>query len=330
MGVYHFMGLGRSVGVVTAAISYLAARYDRYNNIDQEFFALSGEVNQETQRGDAQALVLFTTPEVREGQPNGLCQEYIDNRLGTQHGQTKQNQPMSRELKSILSEELLVLSNGRSPIDIYWCDIDRADLGVNFERVVRVLSAAKPPGEIGKEIWINITGGSNVVNTALQLATSLIGSPARLYYLQADNIKLARPALPLADIGSAKDRFWVELPIVYLAFDGAHRAVLEELQALPNPISENDLLERLKNGRQWDKFQELNLQAFRRAYLIPLRSQQLLLWKSPSPQHIGQLKIGPRWKAFQSYYTAIDQGQSETLAELAERESWFHAERWVL
>lgn len=42
MGVFHFMGVGRSPGAVTATISYLADRYERWNDTDAAFFATVG------------------------------------------------------------------------------------------------------------------------------------------------------------------------------------------------------------------------------------------------------------------------------------------------
>ncbi|HXH13091.1 MAG TPA: hypothetical protein VNP04_25380 [Alphaproteobacteria bacterium] len=321
MGVYHFMGLGRSVGAVTAAVSYLAARYQRYDVNDEEFFALSGEVSQSGKRGDMQALIVFTTPEVREGKPNGLCYEYIANPLGQRHGPTKKDEPMAIALRALLRPDLPILSGGRSTLDMYWCEIERTDLAVAFERVAYVLAAAKPSGEVGKEVWVNLTGGSNIVNMALQLAAALSGKASRLYYLQADENKLARPPLALTDIGTEQDRFWVELPLIYLAFDAKHRAILEELQTLARPITEGDLLSRLKGGPFWQEFQSTEPQRFRRDYLIPLHAQQLLQWQGDN------LQIGPRWHAVRQYYdvmTSITAEQPATLAELAKSQPWFH------
>ncbi|HEY65183.1 MAG TPA: hypothetical protein G4O02_11495 [Caldilineae bacterium] len=71
MGTYHLMGLGRSAGAITGPISYLAHRYQRWNDDDQRFFAFSGEVQQREageKVGDVQALVLFTTREVLSGE----------------------------------------------------------------------------------------------------------------------------------------------------------------------------------------------------------------------------------------------------------------------
>lgn len=321
MGVYHFMGLGRSVGVVSSAVSYIAARYQRNNASDQEFFALSGEVNQTAQRGDVQALVLFTTPEVREGRAEGLCLDYEANTIGQKQGTpvVKDTAPMTQALKNLMTDELRMLAGGRREIDVYWCDFNRNDATETFERVARVIAAAKPRGKLGKEVWINLTGGTNVLNLSLQLAAALSGASARLYYLLADNIRLARPSLPVGKIGSDEDRFWVELPLVYLAFDAAHRAALEELELVGAPIREADLLSRLKGRSQ--EFHNLDAQSFQRLFLVPLYAQQLVLWDS------GELRTGARWQTFKRYYDVMNrilEGQAEPLARLAADEDWFH------
>lgn len=46
MGVYHLMGLGRSLGTVIGPLTYLAHRYQRWNDDDKHFFSRSGEVVQ--------------------------------------------------------------------------------------------------------------------------------------------------------------------------------------------------------------------------------------------------------------------------------------------
>lgn len=158
MGIYHFMGLGRSPGAVTAAISYLADRYER----DAAFFATSGEFAQKGKRGDVQALVLFSTQEVIEGQEEGLCSDYIDNPASQMRGKLKLGEQMPKVLKRILSDDLKRAAGGRDEVALYWCKIERTDPLVTFERIARVMYAAKPPGEVGKEVWINQIGRAHV------------------------------------------------------------------------------------------------------------------------------------------------------------------------
>jgi hypothetical protein len=46
MGVYHLMGLGRSPDTVIGPFTYLAHRYNRWNEDDRRFFARAGEIRQ--------------------------------------------------------------------------------------------------------------------------------------------------------------------------------------------------------------------------------------------------------------------------------------------
>ncbi len=246
MGVFHFMGLGRSVGVVTAAANYLGHRLERWDPADQEFFALSGERRQQAEkRGDAQALVLFTTPEVHNGEV--LAFGFLDNPAGQEQGPEHPAMPMLEALRALMKKEVRRFGGGRSAIELYCCLIDRANLRLSFERVVRVMRSARQPGQLGKEVWINSTGGSNVVNLALHLAAGLTAIPARNYYLQASNDRLVRSRLPPAQIGTSQDDFWVDLPIVHLEFNQALQAVMSQVEK--GEVLEEELLSCLKGRR---------------------------------------------------------------------------------
>lgn len=327
MGVYHFMGLGRSVGVVTTAVSYLAERYQRWSAKDQSFFALSGEVGQTGRRGDIQALVLFTTSEVRGGQV--LCEDYVDNPAGHTRGSSQKGGQMRNVLLKLLRQELSSIAAGRPTVKLYWCDIHRSDLTPTFERVVKTLSAAKRSGELDKEVWINLTGGSNVVNAALQLANTLAGGPARAYYIQAAGDEYVRYTIRKDDIGTERDRFWNDLPVVPLQWDAGRQALLQMVEALGS-VPLDGLLERLM-GKYGDRFRDISevdtkddrLRLFKRLYLVPLAAQELVRWGDEG------IRIGPRWQLLSRYYQVLADVQrgTITLAELARSEAgWFKEE----
>ena len=189
MGVYHLMGLGRSPGAITGPISYLAHRYQRWNEEDRAFFARSGEVRQREageKVGDVQALVLFTTREVLNGEV--LAYEFVENppgRIAT--GPKQPRQPMKEVLRQLLRREWPAISGGRPFGTIFWCEVDRRDIRTTYERVIRVVAALSGVGGQGHEMWGNLTGGNNVINFALELAATLSGAVARLYYVQAAN-----------------------------------------------------------------------------------------------------------------------------------------------
>ncbi len=324
MGVYHFMGLGRSPGAVTVALSYLAARYQRWNTSDQQFFAASGEVGQTTRPGNVQALVLFTTPEVRRGKVD--CVPYLDNQPGSARGTgVGQPGPMLEVLWKVMRDDLRALAGGRPSVAVYWCDYDRIRPTQTFERVARTLLAVKPPGRLGKEVWVNLTGGTNVLNSAFELAASLTSVPARMYYVLSEETRCVRHTLPLAVIGSEDDTQWVELPIVHAALSEQHLTTLLEIPSKPPGMRISELYSRLKgHGEPFAHItspEQLKLQ-----YLVQLRSQHLI----ELDEATGQVHIGPRWPVLARYYEAIPEpvgtgaAESLTLDELANSEDWFH------
>jgi hypothetical protein len=324
MGIFHFMGLGRSVGAVTAAVSYLAARYQRQNADDRRFFGQSGELAQRADSeglapGDIQALVLFTTPEVRNREVH--CYPYTENQLGFTAGAARTEGAIPELLRRLMRPELGVLAGRRPSVAVFWCDIDLRRLDLNFARIVQVMRAAKPRGDLGKEVWVNLTGGGNLLNFALQLAGSLTGVPARQFYLQADNNMLARPHLGRDALGEG-DGFWIDVPIVYLDLSAAHRELLHTLQTL-GPLSEEQLLNILRGSSQGEAFGELDGPALRRRFLVPLHAQQLIVWEE------DRLGIGPRWPQLRGYAEALaqaDQQASQSLEQLAKQVDWLHVD----
>jgi len=186
MGVYHLMGLGRSPGAVIGPLTYLAYRYQRWNAEDQAFFARSGEARQREAGGkvdDIQAILLFTTREVLSG--TVLAFDYVDNRPGrVAKGPQVPCGLMKEVLRRLLRREWPAISGGRPEGTVFWCEVDRRDIFTTYERVIRVVAALASVGGQGKEMWVNLTGGNNVINFALELASTLSGAVARLYYVQ--------------------------------------------------------------------------------------------------------------------------------------------------
>jgi hypothetical protein len=325
MGVYHFMGLGRSPGAVTAAISYLADRYERWDEVDAAFFATSGEFGQEGKRGDVQTLVLFSSREILEGQEEGFCSDYIDNTAGRTGGKLIYGgEPIPKMLKKVLPSDLKRAAGGREEVALYWCEIDRIDPLVTFERIARVMYAAKPPREVGKEIWVNLTGGTNIINLALQLSAALLGGPARLYYLLSDDPRCLRHTTTRRELGAESDRFWVDIPVFYLRLNDVARAILEVLEEVGTPLDDKDLLSRLKNHSEfWETFRTVELNELRRDYLLPMAGQQLVRRVN---EHI--ITIGQQWLVLKHYYSVIhdllgpDSKAEKNITDLSNHEVW--------
>lgn len=328
MGVYHLMGLGRSPGAVAAAISYLAARYERWDECDARFFATSGEFDQQGKRGDVQALVLFTTAEVIAGKPEGRCADYIDNPCGQSRGKCGHDDPVPRLLKRAMKSDLCRLGGGRADIPLFWCEIDLTDPFLTFARVAEVMHAAKRTGRVGKEIWINLTGGSNVVNLALQLSAALLGHPARIYYLLAGDTRCLRHTVPAAELGTERDGFWVEIPALYMSLDASAAAILELIEREDRPLPDEELLAKLRNHpARWADFAALDLPALRRAYLLPMSANQLI---ARPEKHV--VTAGREWATLKRYYQVVaglrepESTGEAGLEQLAASRPWLHAD----
>ncbi|HXF69769.1 MAG TPA: DUF6293 family protein [Thermoflexus sp.] len=322
MGVYHLMGLGRSPGVVIGPITYLAHRYQRWSVADQGFFARSGEVRQRAagqKVGDIEALVLFTTREVLRGQVTSY--PYIDNPGGRKTGGPQcEGGSMRKILRDLLRQEWPAICTDRRSGTVFWCEVDRRDIRITYRRIVQVIAALAGAGGQGKEIWINLTGGNNVINAALMLAAALSGDVARIYYVQAED-EVAEKCVRF----TAEDGYWVELPVMPLSFDLLQRAIIDLLEA-HGPLSLRDLHSRLQS-EYWHLSQELtSKETLRRVYLAPLWKGGIVIEAQPEVY-----ALGPQWELIRPYQEELEEARSHrrTIQELSEAEEWIEQEEIV-
>ncbi len=321
MGVYHLMGLGRSPGTVIGPLTHLAHCYNRWNADDQRFFARSGEVRQRQagqKVGDVQALVLFTTPEVLSGQV--LAFNYVDNQPGEINGPEKSGGPMKKILRDLLRCEWPDISGGRKSGTVFWCEVDRRDIRTTYERVVRVVAALAGVGGQGKEMWVNLTGGNNVINFALELAATLSGEVARMYYVQAEN-EAAEKCVRF----TAEDGYWVDLPVMPLALGRLRQTILQVLNDY-GPISLEDLYSFLQR-EYWDLSRGLTSEEIlRNEYLAPLWKQGLIA------ETDNGYTVGLQWELIRPYEELLQKAREDslTIETLAQQEPWLEEEELPL
>lgn len=317
MGIYHLMGLGRSPGAVTGPLTYLAHRYRRWNEDDEQFFARSGE-REHRQRGekvgDVQAMVLFTTPEMLTGEI--MAYGYTDNPAGRiTTAPEQEGGPMKDTLQRLLEREWSGIAKGRSEGSLFWCEIDRRDIRNVYDRVVRVVAALAGVGGQGKEMWINLTGGNNVTNFALELAASLSGEVARLYYVQAENQAAERCARFTAESG-----YWVELPVMPLALGRLTLVILEMLTK--EPMSTSTIYSRGRN-QYYDLMHGLDSEeTLMEEYLKPMWKQGLI-----AETEMGYV-VGPQWALIRPYQNRLEEARQAplTIEELSRQELWIEKE----
>lgn len=327
MGVYHLMGLGRSPGAITGPLSYLGQRYQRWDLKDQDFFARSGEVAQREvgkKVGDIQAVILFTTSELLTGQM--FSYTYVNNPAGrATTGPERAGEPMKDILKQLLSKIWATIAGGRAAGSLFWCEIDRRDLRSTFERVTQVVMALASSGSQGHEIWMNLTGGNNVVNLSLELAANLSGRVARLYYVQAAN-----PAAEKCVQYTAEKGYWVDLPVMPLALGRVSQAILDVVINF-GPITSQEIHSRLLNHPDYGLL-VYNLstpeQLFE-AYLRSMWTQGLL---QSGAQKDGPYTIGPQWELVRPYQLALEEVRLRrlTIEQLSAQEPWIEHEELPL
>ncbi|MFG6098451.1 DUF6293 family protein [Leptothoe sp. ISB3NOV94-8A] len=326
MGVFHLMGLGKSPGVISAPISYLSHRYKRWDESDRQFFAYSGEVEHREENrkvGDVQGIVIFSTVEVisgkkLDGSPFNSF-DYLDNRPGETQGKFCQG----RSIKSIVSDLLPNLHckdifGNRSAVSIFWCHIDRRDVKLTYDRIIQTVASLASVGGQGKEMWVNLTGGSNPVNFALQLATTLSGSNARMYYVQAQNA-----AAEKCVHFTAEENYWLELPILPLALGDLSQAVLSLLEK--KELSLLSLYEQLQ-GDYWKLMQGYTSDIFREEVLKPLWKRMLIVGSEAG------YSIGPQWSIIKPYRERWNEVQESAIAieTLAKQVPWLEHQTLLL
>ncbi|BAZ31431.1 hypothetical protein NIES4074_39040 [Cylindrospermum sp. NIES-4074] len=328
MGVYHLMGLGRSPGVITSPISYLTYRYQRWNAEDQDFFSRSGEAVQRQaghKVGDIQSLVLFTTPEVIAGKEEATGKpfysfNYVENSPG-RIAEKPEYPPrkMKEVLHHLLKKEYPKISAGRQELPIFWVEVDRRDIYSTYNRIIQVITALANVGGQGKEMWVNLTGGNNVTNFALQLAATLSGEVARLYYVQAET-----QAAEKCVWFTSETNYWTELPVMPLVLSQLNIAVLNILEQ-QKCMSANTLYSYL-HQTYWNLVQEVSEETFKQTSLVPMWKQGLISGEE------NAYIIGSQWKIIQPYQQLLQEAQNKslTLEKLAQDETETWIEREVL
>jgi len=174
MGILHLAGLGRSPGAVTCGLSYL-------RHIHSQTTAELGKIVDE--------VVVFTSKEVAHEKMT-ILGEAVLNRYGTLNPRRRWvNEPVLDVLAACFESEF-------PEAKLHVCAVDLNDFNDALRVVAQTLHRFHPPGSVGRHIQINLTGGVNVLNSALFQAANLSGLVAKFYYTFAsrDNLKYLLPA----------------------------------------------------------------------------------------------------------------------------------------
>ncbi len=258
MGVWHFLPLGESPGAVTSALAYLKQRYMQN---DVAFFGIdSSRIKSKKVSG----IVIFTTEGVRTKTLKAKNKSYVKNNYGSEKGEElplgdKNGNLITFDvvLKFISDEfgEMLKEERGK----VYWLEASHYDLDFNLEKLFQAFYALSPPNRTGDEVWINLTGGTNVMNLASLLVATMSGISGRSYYNYTNNIRLLQPA--------NESTFWHDIPMLKLNFDQNYETILRALPDSDEWMDECKLINILRGANFPDVDDD---KKFKRNYLNKL------------------------------------------------------------
>jgi len=257
------MGVGNSPGVVTTAIAYME------NNRDEVFKHSSGG-------GRAEALVLAGTEETRQGKVR--CRSPVCwNRYGTAKFCSKEFDNVVECIRTFLTKEYpQFVRDGGRVCEFWYLDLRLDDPWENLRRLAKAC-AFMAGGQTGKELWINLTGGLNLIQVSLLLFAQLCREVSRAYYVFAPydlpNIS-ERVTNFLQPVGATSNEFrWIDLPIIPAILDENWRAILKRLNKCGNFVSAEELLGRLKAS---GGFFSTDSKVLRQQYLLKMRGTLVL------------------------------------------------------
>ena len=188
MGVYHFTGLGRSPGAVTAPLTviYMLLKLEKLGDRRAvEFFQYSGETGRhEELKGAPEYLIIFTSRDIINGLGPNI---QVKSKLFPNY---KFDGPVVKILckylnKLVTSLELSNIYGGSWIKKIYLVEVDYHDFGSCYRAANTFLYACR-----GHECWINSQAGTNQINTALVIAGSINVASIKYYYVKQTEVEL--------------------------------------------------------------------------------------------------------------------------------------------
>ncbi len=270
MGVVHFMPLGTRPGAVTAALADLKHKY--------------GERTDEWGR-TFEAIVLFTPREIKEGrQRQHLTEHCFFNEYGKPSCRRDYTDENAVDIVlDFIRAEIAPMMTKRT---IYWCEAFPNDYEKSFRSAAEALTLElSKPGSKGKNLWLSLTGGTNVMNAAVMQVALLSGLISKVYYTFA-------PEGETDYLQPAGDNFkFVEVPLIKTSFDESHYALLKVLKVMEGEwIGSEDLLGFLKNDAH-EYFAEVNQDRLEKEFLTQLDGRGLEREPLPDGQKTYRVRL---------------------------------------
>lgn len=255
MAVIHLMSLGTSPGVVTSALSYINKKKEQQGT---KFFQGSSS------QGKPEAVLLFTTKEVWEGRVR--ARKVCWNNYGSNKGKKEEGQHVVEVIRKFVTKELKNMPFREYPLWI--CLGDKTDIYKNLTNLSKALLCIAG-GKTGKEIWVNLTGGTNILNFAILIIANLTGIFSRIYYtfVPDDYQCFLQPV-------SESEFTWQAFPIFKAELEKKDYHILKILKE-KGPLQVDKLYSHLKSQCA-SLFKDLDPDELRQRHLLKLRGRQFL------------------------------------------------------
>ena len=333
MGIYLFMGLGRAIGAATCAVDYLEKAFStiKEGGATDETFHLFHGISRDAKgtysehydplsysnRNNIEAIIIFTSREV------------INETLRA-FPYTGSSNPGSvrRELKKIL-RDVWKHFNPRTGRKIYWCEVDIDSFQDCFNKVTQVARLVKSTSSMGKEIWCNLTGGSQSIGFALLSMARLTGWSTKQYLISQDKGYRNEVVIPIPkeNIRPNKDGYLTIIPFLKTVIDIEFYEILTLLDDLKKPVNTDELFGRLKNRQL---FINLSFENFKRHYMMTLSKLGYIRHDLQSDLNsitgLGQHFVDENLDTFLKLDDNFDVERIDTIENIAEKWTWFSTE----
>ncbi len=199
-----------------------------------------------------EAVIIFTTPQVI----NKPDVKFEDNAYGRTKGKAGEGKWLDIVQKFIKKERGEWLDD---KFVLYFLEADHIDFNRSRNTLIDLFYALQK-----KEVWVNLTGGSNVINLSLFFMTMISGITGRAYYTYTSHSELLRPA--------SHKNFWRPIPVLKADFDTRYIDILTCLETTTAAddngwVKDEDLRSELN---RLSSFQNLNITSLRQDFLNKL------------------------------------------------------------
>jgi len=149
--------------------------------------------------------------------------------------------------------------------------VDIDDFQDCFDKIVRAAYRFSPFGRQGKEIWCNLTGGTNAIGFGLLTMARLTGMSTKHYLISQRREYQREIRVPASvRIRPGKDEYFNIVPFLKTYVDTVgFYDILLEMESVGQAVKTGDLFDRLRSKGQ---FLEPAFDEFKRHYMLKLYS----------------------------------------------------------